>query len=212
MVIPKAGTLFVPIQFFRKKGDEELKQNHLFYRSLETLFLFFLLSCGSPQESGTESPAEPAKEIKMQNDVSTARFLSKDRNTNEILADFEKPLISYPSIRSSESNTGTDGLVYREGIETPFTGRIIDRFEAGGIRLDSSYLDGQPHGMQVRYYENGKPALEATFDNGRLSGIKSRWWENGMLREEEYWSEGKYQGRRLWDEVGRLTTEELLPQ
>ena len=66
--------------------------------------------------------------------------------------------------------------------------------------------------MQVRYYENGKPALEATFDNGRLSGIKSRWWDNGLLREEEYWSEGKYQGRRLWDEVGRLTKEELLSQ
>jgi antitoxin component YwqK of YwqJK toxin-antitoxin module len=102
-------------------------------------------------------------------------------------------------------------LVYRKGIETPFTGRIIDRFESGEIKMDSSYMEGQPHGMQVRYYDNGQPALEASFDQGRLSGIKSRWWENGLIREEEYWSEGKYRGRRLWDESGRLTKEEMLP-
>jgi antitoxin component YwqK of YwqJK toxin-antitoxin module len=77
--------------------------------------------------------------------------------------------------------------------------------------MDSSYMEGQPHGMQVRYYDNGLPALEASFDQGRLSGIKSRWWENGLIREEEYWSEGKYRGRRLWDESGRLTKEEMLP-
>ena len=77
--------------------------------------------------------------------------------------------------------------------------------------MDSSYLEGQPHGTQLRYFQNGKPALEATFDNGRLSGIKSRWWESGLFREEEYWSDGNYRGRRLWDESGRLTKEEMLP-
>ena len=189
----------------------ELMSQNFLHQATATLLFFLVISCGPNQESGTESPDKPDKEANKQIESNSTRFISKDRKTEEILADYDKPLVSYPAISSNESSTGTDGLVYREGIETPFTGRIIDRFESGKIKMDSSYLEGQPHGMQVRYYDNGKPALEASFDNGRLSGIKSRWWENGLIREEEYWSEGKYRGRRLWDESGRLTKEEILP-
>jgi hypothetical protein len=179
--------------------------------SFFTLIFPFLISCGSDQETETDSTVEPDKGAIEVNEGDSRRFISKDRKKEEILADYEKPLVSYPAISSDESGAGADGLVYREGIEIPFTGRIIDRFESGEIKMDSSYLEGQPHGMQVRYFDNGKPALEASFDNGKLSGIKSRWWQNGLIREEEYWSEGKYRGRRLWDESGRLTKEEILP-
>ena len=187
------------------------------HQFLVILLFYLLISCSQNQESSIESPVKPDKEAheqiekKEQIENNSARFISKDRKKEAILADYDKPLVSYPAIRSNESSIGTDGLVYREGIDTPYTGRIIDRFESGEIKMDSSYLEGQPHGMQVRYYENGQTALEASFDKGRLSGIKSRWWENGLIREEEYWSEGKYRGRRLWDEAGRLTKEEMLP-
>ena len=200
----------MPYLLKMNRSVELLSQNFL-HQSIVTLLFFLLISCGPNQESGTKSPVKPNKEANKQIESNSARFISNDRKTEEILADYDKPLVSYPAISSNESSTGTDGLVYREGIETPFTGRIIDRFESGKIKMDSSYLEGQPHGMQVRYYDNGKPALEASFDNGRLSGIKSRWWENGLIREEEYWSEGKYRGRRLWDESGRLTKEEIQP-
>ena len=85
-----------------------------------------------------------------------------------------------------------------------FTGRIIDRFENGNIQMDSSYLEGTTPWNPVEVFSKRKPALEATFDNGRLSGIKTRWWESGLIREEEYWSDGNYRGRRLWDESGDL--------
>jgi antitoxin component YwqK of YwqJK toxin-antitoxin module len=54
--------------------------------------------------------------------------------------------------------------------------------------------------------------LQANFDQGVLAGVKSRWWPSGILREEAYWSEGKYIGRRLWDQTGRLIKEEIMPQ
>jgi antitoxin component YwqK of YwqJK toxin-antitoxin module len=54
--------------------------------------------------------------------------------------------------------------------------------------------------------------LEASFDQGVLVGVKSRWWPNSILREEAYWSEGRYIGRRLWDRTGRLIKEEIIPQ
>lgn len=195
----------------KMNGSVKLISQNFLHQSLVTLLFFLIISCGPNQESGNESPVKPDKEANKQIESNSARFISKDRKPEAILADYEKPLVSYPAISSDESNIGADGLVYRDGIASPFTGRIIDRFESGGIKLDSSYLEGQPHGIQVRYYDNGKTALEASFDNGRLSGIKSRWWENGLIREEEYWSEGKYRGRRLWDESGRLTKEEMLP-
>ena len=78
--------------------------------------------------------------------------------------------------------------------------------------MESYYLEGLPHGQQLRRFENGNPALEAIFDNGVLSGVKSKWWENGNIREEEYWSEGEFFGRRLWDESGRMIREELVPK
>jgi antitoxin component YwqK of YwqJK toxin-antitoxin module len=175
------------------------------------LALALLGSCSTEEERTAGKVDENQSEKKESQDQKNLRFVSNDRKKEQILADYEKPIVSYPAITSTESKLGEDGLVYRDGIETPFTGRIIDRFESGVIQMDSSYLEGQPHGLQVRYYKNGKPALEATFDNGRLSGIKSRWWESGLIREEEYWSDGNYRGRRLWDESGRLTKEEMLP-
>lgn len=211
MVIYEPRLIFIFSSLLRMKKVLTVFSSSFFWPAIFLILSSFFFSCSSEQREDTHPSIDPAQDLTKGNEDSSARFITKDRKKEEILADYDKPLVSYPAISSNESSTGTDGLVYREGIETPFTGRIIDRFESGEIKMDSSYLDGQPHGMQVRYYGNGKPALEASFDNGRLSGIKSRWWENGLIREEEYWSEGKYRGRRLWDESGRLTKEEMLP-
>lgn len=183
----------------------------LFWNVSVFLVLILITSCGTDKEKEEPDLKKSQSGDENKQDQGNLRFVSNDRNKEQILSDYEKPIVSYPAITSSESSSGEDGLIYRDGIETPFTGRIIDRFENGKVEMDSSYLEGQPHGTQLRYFQNGKPALEATFDNGRLSGIKSRWWESGLIREEEYWSDGNYRGRRLWDESGRLTKEEMLP-
>ena len=52
-------------------------------------------------------------------DQGNLRFVSNDRNKEQILSDYEKPIVSYPAITSSESSSGEDGLIYRDGIETP---------------------------------------------------------------------------------------------
>jgi antitoxin component YwqK of YwqJK toxin-antitoxin module len=147
-------------------------------------------------------------------DVSTEPkklFISEDRTEEEIMTDYEKPLRSYPTISRAESKTGKDGLLYRDGLEVPFTGRLIGRFEDGSVSMEASYKDGLPHGQQIRRFPGGSPALEAIFDHGILSGVKTKWWGQGIIREEEYWSEGQYRGRRLWDQEGRLLREEIVP-
>lgn len=196
---------------FSSRGIKRTNTFILLHYVILILAVLFLISCGEGNIQDEKNPSDSSHEKLNLEDQSENRFLSRDRKKEEILADYEKPIVSYPAINSAESRNGEDGLIYRDGIDKPFTGRIIDRFENGDVKMDSSYLNGQPHGLQIRYHENRNPALEATFDNGRLSGVKTRWWENGLIREEEYWSEGNYRGRKLWDEAGRVTKEEILP-
>ena len=55
----------------------------------------------------------------------------------------------------------------------------MERSPKGEVLLEASYLDGLPHGQQLRRFPDGAPALEAIFDRGVLSGVKTRWWTNG---------------------------------
>lgn len=139
------------------------------------------------------------------------KFTSKDRTKPDIMKDFEKPLRTYPTIQSNEVEMDKNGLLYRKGLQNPFTGRLIELYKDGSLSVESSYLEGLPHGRQLRFFPDGNPALEAIFDNGILVGVKTKWWKNGKVREEEYWSEGEYRGRKMWDQFGRLSREELVP-
>jgi len=50
--------------------------------------------------------------------------------------------------------------------------------------------------------------METIYNRGVLSGVKKKWWENGTLKEEEYWNEGNYSGKTLWDRDGRIIRQE----
>jgi hypothetical protein len=180
---------------------------------IRVLLLSFLFSCGcSTDESPEKEKSITSREVKklVVPALPKPLFYSKDRTKKEIVEDFPKPVPSYPTIGRDDTETHEGGVLYRKNIDRPFTGRLVEKYHNGSISLEASYLDGLPHGQQLRRFENGKPALEAIFDFGVLSGIKTRWWESGGVREEEYWSEGKFFGRRLWDESGRIIREEMV--
>ena len=187
---------------------------HVILEILCSLLLSLLLLSCSDSKQGASTPDADNHKTQMGADVSTEPeqfFISEDRTEKEIMADYDKPLRFYPTISSAESKTGKDGLLYRDGLEVPFTGRLMERFEDGSVSMEAAYWDGLPHGLQIRRFPDGSPALEAIFDHGILSGIKTKWWGQGIIREEEYWSEGQYRGRRLWDQDGRLLREEIVP-
>jgi antitoxin component YwqK of YwqJK toxin-antitoxin module len=183
---------------------------------LKHLFLILILSgCA---EDNSEKNNLGLNDEKKQEEIITElkldeRFATKDRDIKRILSDYEKPLQSYPQIWQDEAIIQKNGRLYRENItDEPFTGSVVESFEDGSISLQTSYYRGVPHGQQIRNFPNGQKALEVNFDQGVIVGTKSRWWPNGMIREEGYWSEGKYLGRRLWDQTGRLAKEEMVPQ
>ena len=177
-------------------------------RSFKFGVFFIVIGCSDQKNPESEIDKEIDSNRSTATEVIPVTFDSKDRKLDEILVDFDKPIETFPRITSAESYTDQAGITFRDGIEDPFTGRVTDYFSNGQTSLESSYLDGLPHGLQIKYFESGVRALEATFDEGVLSGVKTRWWDNGQIREEEYWSEGNYFGRKLWDETGRLLKEE----
>ena len=176
----------------------------------------FLVSCGQP--NGDSLPVEKAEkqdDKKRSSEYSDSRFSGisfkeeqKDQLKSKLLKDFDKPLRSYPKIKSSMATYAKDGLLYRKGIVAPFSGRLFDESEDGVILLEVAFLEGKPHGAHIRRNRQNNITMEAFFDHGVLTGVKTKWWSNGLVNEEEYWDEGSYKGKKVWDETGRLLKDE----
>ena len=186
-------------------------------RILGFVLFLGLLGCGSdePEEVKPVSP-DPAPDSVVSRepkpDVPDLTYIpGSDRDASEIMRDFGQPISTLPVMDSNQSVLGQDGKVYfPDGEGGLFTGKLRELYPDGRPAFESSYLEGVPHGNQLRWHESGHLALESLFEHGRLVGVKTRWWPDGRKREEEYWSDGRFRGRRLWDSDGRLTREELV--
>ena len=181
-----------------------------------------LLLLGGCSEDGRPDMADPivlekpnSKQLTEDQQVifEVPRFASNDRKLAEIMEDFSGTIDAYPLVDQAETIMKKNGRLYRRGIEDePFTGTVVESFPNGSLSLSTTFYEGKPHGSQKRNFPSGVMASEIFFDKGVLSGTKTKWWKNGRMREEEYWSDGKFRGRRLWDEVGRLIREEIVPE
>ena len=186
-------------------------------RILGFVMFLGLLGCGSdePEEVKPVSP-DPAPDSVVSRepkpDVPDLTYIpGSDRDASEIMRDFGQPISTLPVMDSNQSVLGQDGKVYfPDGEGGLFTGKLRELYPDGRPAFESSYLEGVPHGNQLRWHESGHLALESLFEHGRLVGVKTRWWPDGRKREEEYWGDGRFRGRRLWDSMGRLTREELM--
>ena len=193
------------------------KERYIVSLGIPPLLLIFL-SLVMFYSCREESPAIIPEKRTQANQVTQESFFdrvevvqksgAKEVIKNELLKDFDKPLSSYPLIDSTIAAYKKDGLLYRDDIQDPFTGRLIDKNKNGVDVLEVSFLHGQPHGQQIRRNDDGTIVMEAFFEHGTLSGIKTKWWPNGRIKEEEYWQNGNYKGRCIWDENGRLVKEE----
>lgn len=126
----------------------------------------------------------------------------------ELQKNFDKPLRFYPLIDVEMIRYSKSGLVYRVGMNDPFTGRVQKKDDGGVVQFQASFLKGVPHGLHLRRFDNGKLSMESIFDRGILTGVKKSWWSNGASKDEEYWHNGTYLGRTTWDEEGRQIRKE----
>jgi hypothetical protein len=182
------------------------------------LVLWLTSSC-SPYiiEDPSELNASNSEKKTLTNLSDLGMFSKEFQDTDEcealwkkLLEGFPKPLSSYPLVETSSAKYGKNGLLYRNGIDLPFSGRIIQRNSSGIIILEASFLNGLPHGRHLRKNADGRILMESFFNRGILSGRKTKWWENGRESEIEYWENGQYLGKKVWDVDGRLLRAEMV--
>ena len=188
----------------------------MLWRATHFILLLHLLSCGKDGETGSVSDPDKSEQsldlspdqVKEHAPGVQIRERVNKGVSEKILNDFDKPLHTYPLLDHTMVEYGKDGLLYRKGVDGPFSGRMIHLGQGGDSILEASFLEGRPHGAQIRKNKDGRVIMEAWMDRGVLTGVKTKWWDDGRVREEEYWENGSYRGRSVWDESGRLVKEE----
>ena len=133
------------------------------------------------------------------------------------------PMVALGQVRSDQLET-RDGLLYRVGEDTPYTGDVQDTGELAGRVEDgkrmgewTTYFPNGQRGMvevyeagirteRISWYENGAMSSRTYFDaEGGITGLMQHWDRQGNLREAHEWENGVEHGdAKLYDHNGAL--------
>ena len=67
-----------------------------------------------------------------------------------------------------------DNLHYELGKETPFTGKILDYYQTGQLKLETHYEKGLMHGPHSLWYPDGSISVQTIYSRGKPS-VKIKW-------------------------------------
>ena len=117
---------------------------------------------------------------------------------------------------SCEKEVSSDMLVERNGLkyeinsEKPFSGKSVEYFDGGKVKINSkSYKDGKLDGIVTIWFENSQVSSEDSYKDGLSDGVYKLWSENGQQVAESSWKAGKANGMlKVWYENGQLKSEE----
>jgi len=122
-----------------------------------------------------------------------------------------------------------DGLIYKQGTDHPYTGRVLDTLENRIIEYDvvngmktgefcllsisgefavHGYLENNQNVGSWRYfYSNGQLESQGNFKNDQPHGNWNWYYENGKLKTIGYFIDGRAEGTwRSFDDNGLLTS------
>lgn len=126
-----------------------------------------------------------------------------------------------------------DGLIFKQGELSPFTGIVKDTIEGkiieyevvdgkktgefkiyfknGKLEMFGKMKDNMNQGTWTYYYQNGQIESEGTFKDDLPDGLWKWFYENGNLREEGTYVKGNREGRWiLYDVDGKVKEERML--
>ena len=183
-----------------------------FKRALIACCLTLAVGCSTEKKSGDKKKSSASNTKTKIGWSASGEFHSADRSLIQLFNDFEKPITFYPVIVSTDGEYRQDNLFYRKGVNTPFSGKVVEYHKGGKKKSESIFYRGVPHGPQRTFYQNKIKSSEIIYDLGIMSGVHSKWWSNGKIKEEEYWSGGEYFGGKTWDGTGRLIRQIRVPK
>jgi hypothetical protein len=98
-----------------------------------------------------------------------------------------------------------EGRLHFPGATAPFSGALVERYPAGGLKSRSILRNGLLDGVSEGWHANGNLQVREHFANGVSHGVRTKWYENGTLQSETMIQEGEHHGTfRRWHENGQL--------
>jgi antitoxin component YwqK of YwqJK toxin-antitoxin module len=100
------------------------------------------------------------------------------------------------------------GSKYEANSRIPFTGKVVEYWSDGQMKMEVEFREGQPHGKASSWHKNGQKALVAEWWNGKVHGKQTIWYENGQKMGETEYRKGNEHGRFIgWYKNGRKMLE-----
>jgi antitoxin component YwqK of YwqJK toxin-antitoxin module len=147
-----------------------------------------------------------------------ARILKEEKypdgspKARETLLDDRKTIVKeawYPS--------GVDPTAQRRGGQQKYKYNIVNGQEHGlqeiwyenGQRWSKhNYVDGQKHGVQEFWYPNGQLKDKGNYVNGQRHGLREEWYRNGQQRYKKYYLDGVEKSQQAYQTyIEKLTPE-----
>lgn len=120
---------------------------------------------------------------------------------------FWKKPAALPEVLSTEL-ARRDGLLYHGDQTQPFTGVMLEKYSAGGVKSRSMVQGGVLDGLSEGWHTNGQIQVRESFKRGVSHGLREKWFENGVKSSESSIVDGKHHGVfRRWHENGVLAEE-----
>ncbi len=76
-----------------------------------------------------------------------------------------------------------NGLFYVVNEDKPYSGKAVDFYENGQLKVEAVFVDGQQNKI-LNWLENGQQTLEWNSEHGKKHGIQRVWHINGQIKKE----------------------------
>lgn len=81
-------------------------------------------------------------------------------------------------------------------------------YQSGQLRINATYLNGQPNDSWVENFENGNKMEEGKYVNGKKEGLWTIWHENGQMSKKTNYTNGMVDGKEnVWYSNGQISEE-----
>jgi len=117
---------------------------------------------------------------------------------------------------NSAFHTDDDERLIRTEKDTPFTGELTKRIDAGALAARENYLSGQLHGDSFTWHESGVLKSKTHYQEGLKEGLEITWDAEGQELSRKHYIDGleditKSQDNEEEDEVwGQSTAAKAL--
>ena len=147
-------------------------------------------------ESPSESPTPPSEDAKPSAD--SPKPLISDADVERLV----KEAIDYDSIERR------DYLLYPPNESEPFSGWAKVMHDSGQVESLMEFRDGRKVHHRT-WQENGQKKVENTWKDGEPDGLQTFWHENGQKWTEQTYKDGRWVSAKFWNSKGEeVETEE----